>query len=213
MTFHDRKDAAHLIADKLAKFRESHPIVLAIPRGAVPMGRVIADELKCEFDVVLVRKIGAPDNPEFAIGSVSEFGDLYLSAAKDLYGYADKDIQSIVAREKETIKKRRATYTPIRKPANLAGRTVIIIDDGIATGATMLSAVRSARCQKARKIIVAAPVAAQEAAHLISLEADETIFLERPKNFWAISQFYEEFPQVTDEEVAQILSAESEVAA
>ena len=213
MIFRDREEAARLLAKKLSKFRKINLLVLAIPRGAVPMARVIADALQCDLDVVLVRKIGAPGNPEFAIGAVSEFGDLYLSAAKDIYGISESHIKAIVNQEMQTIRKRRAAYTPIRKPISLKGRTVLIVDDGIATGATMLAAVRSARTQTARKVIVAAPVASQEAANLLEKEADETIFLDVPEEFWAISQFYEEFPQVTDDEVSQILSEAASAAA
>ncbi|MGK5086472.1 phosphoribosyltransferase family protein [Bdellovibrionota bacterium FG-2] len=213
MIFSNRENAARLLVHKLNKFRNKQPIVLAIPRGAVPMGKLIADELRCDFDVVLVRKIGAPDNPEFAIGAVSEFGNTYLSEARDLYGYSDEYLQRAVAQEMKTIKKRRAWYTPMRQPVSPSGRTVIIIDDGIATGATMLAAVRSVRNQKAKCIIVAAPVASQEAAKMLGKEADEVIFLDVPRNLRAISQFYEEFPEVSDEEVAMILSSPREVAA
>lgn len=170
------------------------------------MAKIVADALQCEFDVILIRKIGAPGNPEFAIGAVSEFGDVYLSSAKDIYGISEAQIKATVNQEMQTIRRRRAAYTPIRKPLALAGRTVLIVDDGIATGATMLSAVRSARAQKARKVIVAAPVASQDAANLLEKEADQTVFLDVPEEFWAISQFYESFPQVTDEEVVQLLS-------
>lgn len=209
MVFRDRADAAQRLAKKLrtlaSELEINNPLVLAIPRGAVPMGKVIADAFHCELDVVLVRKIGAPGNPEFAIGAVSEFGDVYLSTAKELYGFSDAYIKDTVAQELQTIKNRRASYTPIRKPVPIAGRTVILIDDGIATGATMLSAVRSAKTQRARKVIVAAPVASDEAARLLGQEADATVFLDVPRDFWAISQFYEEFSQVSDQAVRDFL--------
>jgi len=169
------------------------------------MAKELADRLGGDLDVVLVHKIGAPENPEFAIGSVSEFGTLYRSPVFDYYetsqGYLDSAVQEEIAK----LKKRRQTYSGIHPPIDPEGRTVIIVDDGIATGATMLAAVRAIRLQKPGKIIVASPVASVDAAELLRSEADELMILDTPEPFYAISQFYGEFAQVSDDEVNAIL--------
>ena len=183
------------------------PLVLGIPRGAMPMARVLADRLGGDLDVVLVHKIGAPDNPEFAIGSISEFGSIYLSESVRLYGYSMRQIDAIAHNEATMLKERRAAYSPIRPAICPTGRTVIIVDDGIATGSTMLAAIRAVRGQNPRRIIVTAPVASPQALHFLKREADETIVLDAPEDFFAISQFYEEFDPVSDEEVINILSS------
>jgi predicted phosphoribosyltransferase len=207
MVFRNREAAARLLAKKLKGFQKEHPLVLAVPRGAVPMGKIIADAIHGDLDVVLVRKLGAPGNPELAIGAVSESGAVYLGSAAGLFELSKEYVQKAAAREMETIRRRRTSYTPVRPPFNPRNRLVIIVDDGIATGATMLSAVRATHSQGARKVIVAAPVASREAANLLAAEADGTVFLDVPEEFWAISQFYEEFSQVTDEEVVRTLEA------
>lgn len=202
MIFHDRIQAAHLLAPQLRSFRDRRPLILGIPRGAMPMAKVLADDLGGDLDVVLVHKIGAPGNPEYAIGSVSEFGTVYLTDSE----YHSTEVDPIAVREIEKLKNRRKSYSPVHSPISPKGRIVIIIDDGIATGSTMLAAVRAVRGQKPARIVVAAPVASRSALDYLEREADEVIVFEKPKDFYAISQFYEEFPQVTDEEVFEILS-------
>jgi predicted phosphoribosyltransferase len=206
MIYRDRKQAANLLSEKLLRFISENPLILGIPRGSVPMAKTTADRLNGEVDVVLVHKIGAPNNPEFAIGSVSEFGTLYLSEACEWYEIPSEYIESASSQEIFKLKQRRKTYSPIRPPINPKGRTVIIVDDGIATGATMLAAVRAVRSQDPRQIIVAAPVASLSAVEILKKEVDELIILETPEDFFSISQFYDNFPQVSDEEVFQILS-------
>ena len=207
--FHDREEAARLLAERLAPYRSSHPLVLAIPRGAVPMAKFIADKLGGEFDVVLVRKLRAPHQPELAIGSVDESGWSYIADYATSTG-ADKDyIESEKTAQMQTIRKRRAQYTPIRPSIDPAGRTVIVIDDGLATGATMISALHGLRARKPSKLICAIPVAPPETLANVADLADEVVCLEAPDFFQAVGQFYQHFPQVTDEEVINILKSDT----
>jgi predicted phosphoribosyltransferase len=209
MIFRDRTQASELLADRLKEYRAENPLVLAIPRGAVPMARLIADRLHGELDVVLVHKTGAPGNPEFAIGSVSEFGTVYRSDAVESYHIPKEFIEAAEAREIAKLRMRRASYSPVRPPVSPQGRLVIIVDDGIATGSTMLAAVRAMRDQAPERVIVASPVASMDATIALRQEADEVVVLDIPASFYAISEFYESFPQVSDEEVLQTLSRAS----
>ncbi|HEX5698878.1 MAG TPA: phosphoribosyltransferase family protein [Rhodoferax sp.] len=203
--FQDRIDAAQQLADRLKSYRGKHPLVLAIPRGAVPMGQVIAKELNGELDVVLVRKLRAPQQPELAIGSVDESGWTYLADhARDCGGSASY-IETEKRAQVETIRQRRAQYTPIRPPISPAGRTVIVIDDGLATGATMIAALHGLRASKPAKLICAVPVAPPDTLAKVADLADEVVCLESPEYFQAVGQFYLHFPQVDDDEVIEIL--------
>lgn len=206
MIFKDRQEAAKRLSEKLSKYAGKNTLVLAIPRGAVPMARTVADDLRAELDVVLVRKIGAPDNPEYAVGSISEFGDVYLSDAASLLGISQAYLNQTAADELRAIGQRRRLYTPHRHPANPKGRTVVVIDDGLATGATMISAVRSLRAKGAAKIVVAVPVAARDAYKRVRSEADEVIAVHLPEEFYSVSMFYEDFSQVSDDEVIAVLN-------
>ncbi len=203
--FHDRKDAAIRLADKLKDYKGKNPLILAIPRGAVPMAKIIAEQLQGDFDVVLVRKLRAPWNPEFAIGSIDESGWTYIAdyaaeaGADKAYIEGEKQAQLAVIRE------RRRQYTPVRPPADPAGRIVIVIDDGLATGATMISALHGLRNCQPQKLICAVPVAPPETLKKIASLADEVICLEAPPDFSAVGQFYANFPQVEDDEVIRIL--------
>ena len=206
MSFKNRAQAAGLLAEKLLAYRGTQPLILGIPRGAVPLAKIIAEKLDGDLDVVLVHKIGAPDNPEFAIGSVDELGQVHKSAAADFYGISDESIQKVGRFELKRLKERRSAYSPVRPPLTIKGRVVIIVDDGIATGSTMLAAIRSVRSQNPKKLVVAAPVASPRIAKIISREVDDVLFLEVPEDFFSISQFYDDFSQVTDEEVLKTLS-------
>lgn len=204
MAFADREEAAHQLAERLASYHGQRSLVLAIPRGAVPMAKIIADALGGEVDVVLVRKLGAPGNPEYAIGSVTEAGDVYLSEdgkaiASPEYVEQEKEAQL------QTIRKRRRLYTPVRPPIDPKDRVVIIVDDGIATGATMLAALESIRRRKPKKLIVAVGVAPKDSLRTLENAADEVVCLEVPVLFFAVGQHFRDFPQVEDEEVVEIL--------
>lgn len=206
MTFTNRTQAAEDLVKQLEQYRGKNPLVLGIPRGAVLMAKIIADELKGDLDVALVHKIGAPENPEFAIGSVSEFGTIYCSQAVERYGIPSKYVDSAAEIEIAKLRERRKDYSPIHQPIDPKNRIVIIVDDGIATGSTMLAAVRAVRKQGAKRVVVATPVASLSAINSLESEVDELAILEAPENFYSISQFYDEFPQVSDEEVLSALS-------
>ena len=205
MPFQSREQAAHILANRLGKYRGQNPLVLAIPRGAVPMAKIIADSLGGEMDVVLVHKLGAPGEPELAIGAVDETGHVYLADyARDLE-ISDDYINAEKQAQLETLRKRRAMYTPLRPPIDPCRRIVIVVDNGIATGATMIAALRLVRDKKPTRLIAAAAVASRETLRKIANEADETICLEVPTHFYAVGQFFEDFSQVTDEQVVAIL--------
>lgn len=205
MQFEDRKEAAQLLVKKLEHYRGQNPLVLAIPRGAVGMGEILTNALKGQLDVVLVHKLGAPDNPEFAIGSIDEKGEVYLTE----YGEALRGIKDYLEQEKtkqlETLQARRQVYTSIHPPINPKGRLVIIVDDGVATGSTLIAAIQSIRQKEPAKIIAAMGVAPPDTVKKIKKMADEVVCLHTPVEFWAVGQFFRDFSQVSDEEVADIL--------
>jgi predicted phosphoribosyltransferase len=207
MRYKDRDEAARLLVEKLANFKDRNPLLLAIPRGAVPMARVIADELGGEVDVVLVRKLGAPGNPEFAIGSVAESGWTYIADYAESVGGGREYIEAEKERQLATMRQRRAQYTPVRPPIDPAGRLVIIVDDGLATGATMISALHSVRAQHPKLLVCAVPVSPPDTIDRVIRLADQVVCLQTPADFAAVGQFYLDFPQVSDEEVMQILRA------
>ena len=203
--FHDRNDAAIRLAKQLAEYKGQHPLILAIPRGAVPMAKLIANELDGEFDVVLVRKLRAPDYPELAIGSVDESGWTYIADHAASVGADAEYIEAEKQHQMATIKQRRAQYTPVRMPIAPAGRIVIVIDDGLATGATMISALHGLRSRKPARLVCAIPVSPPETLRKIQPLADQVVCLMTPENFRAVGQFYYDFPQVEDNEVIEIL--------
>ena len=204
--FDSRADAARQLASALAVYRDRNPLVLAIPRGAVAMGRLLADELGGELDVVLVRKLRAPGSPEFAVGAVDESGWTYVAdhaeraGADAAYLERERDFQLAVLR------KRRAQYTPARAPIDPKGRIVIVVDDGLATGASMIAALHAARAKQPQRLICAVPVAPPESLELVRPLADEVTCLAAPVGFHAVGQFYRDFQQVQDEEVVALLA-------
>lgn len=205
--FRDRRDAADQLADRLQSYRGKTPLILAIPRGAVSMGKRIAERLKGDFDVVLVRKLRAPWQPELAIGSVDETGWTYLAPFAASMGADAAHIEAEKRQQLATIRQRRAQYTPLRPHIDPAGRTVIVVDDGLATGATMIAALHGLRQQKPARLVCAVPVAPPETLAKVRPLADEVVCLETPEWFQAVGQFYGNFDQVEDDEVIRLLKA------
>lgn len=203
--FRDRNEAAVLLAKKLNPYHGQYPLVLAIPRGAVPMAKIIADMLDGDMDVVLVRKLRAPDNPEFAIGAIDETGWTYLAEYAHQVIGDPAYIEQEKATQLEVMRERRNSYTPIRPPFDPKGRIVIVVDDGLATGSTMIAALHALRAKHPQKLICAVPVAPPETLAKVTPYADEMICLEVPELFYAVGQFYQSFPQVSDEEVIALL--------
>ncbi|TMG87682.1 MAG: phosphoribosyltransferase [Betaproteobacteria bacterium] len=205
MIFDDRSDAGERLAIALAQWRGKHALILAIPRGAVPMGAIVAERLGGDLDVVLTRKLGAPGNPEFAIGAVDESGWTYMANHAESTGATREYIEREVAAQLETMRRRRAQYTPARAPLDPAGRIAIVVDDGLATGATMITALHSVAAKHPQRLVCAVPVGAREAVERVRPHADDVVCLDPSMEFFAISQCYRSFPQVDDDEVVAIL--------
>ncbi len=204
MLFDNREHAGLLLAQRLRSYyRGNNPLVLAIPRGAVPMAKIIADDLDGELDVVLVHKLGYPGRPELAIGAIDERGNLlggdYMVDIELKYLELEK------TRQLELLRQSRARYTPGRLPIDPHGRIVIVVDDGIATGSTMTAALCAIRRQGPKKLIGAVAVASPTAARAIFHEADAMVCLNVPAKFNAVGEFFKNFVQVTDDDVITIL--------
>lgn len=210
--FQDRLQAAAQLADRLANYREKRPLVLAIPRGAVSMAQLIAKQLDGDFDLVLVRKLRAPGQPELAIGSVDESGWTFIAPHAHAMGVEEGYIEQEKQAQLQTIRHRRALYSPKHSPFDPAGRIVIVVDDGMATGATMLAALHGLRERKPQRLICAVPVAPEDTLRKAQTLADEVVCLETPVWFQAVGQFYHHFPQVEDAEVIELLKTRSAAA-
>lgn len=211
MRFRNREHAAQLLVERLRTNLFKHPLVLGVPRGAVPMAKIIAAGLDGELDVVLVRKLSHPEQAELAIGAVDELGNVFMSDwARDVdpvYLEAEKQ------RQLEVLRRRRALYTPARESVDPKGRIVIVVDDGIATGSTMTAALRAVRAQKPKRLIGAVAVASPEAARAMLYECDAMVCLNVPRSFRAVEQFFDDFSQVTDEDVVKLLRQQTEYSA
>ena len=207
MIFRDRIEAGERLAEVLSAWRGRRPLVVVIPRGAVPMGKLVADRLAGDFDIVLTRKLHAPWDPEFAVGAVDEAGWTYVSDDAAPSGASPEYLRQQAAAELATMRQRRALYTPGRAPLDAAGRVVIVVDDGLATGATMIAALHALRAKRPRWLVCAAPVASRQAVANVRPYADEVVCVHVPGDFHAVGQYYGEFPQVSDAQVVALLRA------
>jgi predicted phosphoribosyltransferase len=204
--FRNRLDAAEQLARALDRYRKLHALVLGIPRGAVPMACAIARRIEAEVDVVLVRKLPSPYNKELALGAVDETGWMYVGDHVARYGGTPEYLEQERTRQLEVMQQRRRQYTPIRPPLDPAERIVIVVDDGLATGSTMIAALHALRARSPARLICAVPVAPPDTLEKVGAYCDEVVCLETPRNFQAVGQFYRDFPQVSDEEVIAALA-------
>ena len=206
--FRDRRDAGARLGARLAEgYKGRNVLVLGIPRGGVPVADEIAKQLDAELDVVVARKLGAPGYAELAIGAVTANGGRFLNddVIREL-AVSENYLQSVTAEQREEARRREEQFRRGRPPVDFRGRTVIIVDDGLATGATMRASVRSVRQAKAGRIVVAVPVGSEQARAALAVEADEVVCLFTPEPFWAVGFYYEQFGQTEDAEVQQILA-------
>lgn len=204
--FADRVQAGKDLAHALSAYHGQDVVVVAIPRGGVIVAAEVARELGAPLDLIIPRKIGAPGNPELAIGAVAGEGKVYLNESLVESLRVPKDyIEREVKAEIEEIGRRRISYFGEKAPTSLEGKIVVVIDDGLATGYTALAAVKSVKSEHPSKVILAVPVAPQETVNFLKPEVDELVVLETPTFFYAVGQFYHDFSQVSDAEVIELL--------
>ncbi|MCK5471782.1 phosphoribosyltransferase [Candidatus Gracilibacteria bacterium] len=207
MQFSDRTAAGKLLAEKLADFRGTETLVLALPRGGVVVGFEIARKLNTPLEVLVARKLGAPGNPEFGFGAIARENTVFLDEQTvKLLGLAKEQIDEIIARENLELKRREKLYCGERKFPALAGKTVILVDDGIATGVTVKVALKFIRKQNPARIILAVPVLAAESIEIFEPEVDGIIYLQAPTHLGAVGAWYDSFPQNTDTEIIELLT-------
>ena len=205
--FVDRRDAGRALAAELGGHRLDDPVVLGLPRGGVVVAAEVARALGAELDIVVVRKLGHPRQPELGLGAVSEDGATVWDepALRDV-GLTEADLAPVVAAERAECRRRTQRYRAGRPAPELTGRAVVVVDDGVATGVTALAALRLVRRHDPRRLVMASPVAARDAAQALAGVADEVVTLLLPARFGAVSQFYDHFDQTTDEEVVRLLT-------
>lgn len=207
MKFHNRVHAGHVLTEPLRSYKDKHPVVLALPRGGVPLGNEVARALDAPLDLIIVRKLGFPKHPEVALGAVVA-GSKEIFLNTELFGMekiAPAVLERAIADKCREADEFNRVLRAHRPPLNVTDRVAIIVDDGMATGATMRIAVRTLRRAKAAKIIVAVPVASREAVELLNKEADHVIALHTPLNFQAVSLYYDDFRPVSNEMVIRIM--------
>ena len=206
MHFRDREDVAWQLAERLAPYLGQRPLVLGLPRGGVPMAAVIAERLDADLDVMLVHKLRAAFQPELALGSIDEAGHVYLTPFAAELGVDERELGDEAQFQLGALRNRRARYTSGAPRVGMTDKTVILVDDGLATGSTAIAAVRSARAQGATRVVVAAGVAPAATVTRMQSEADEVVCLYAPEDFDAVSQFFGDFSEVSDDEVVRILA-------
>jgi len=209
MPFKDRREAGEKLAEKLEQYKNNPGvIVIALPRGGVVLGRVIADALHSPLDIVVPRKIGAPDNDEYAIGAIAESGDaVWNEQEKSLYG--EEILFIIMKREQKESRRRLAVYRKGLPPRRLFDKIVIVVDDGVATGLTMRAAINTIRAEKPKKLIIAVPGGPADTLDALKKECASLVVLDIPSFFSAVAQLYEKFPQIEDSEVIKLLSRQT----
>ena len=207
--FKDRRQAGKLLARELREYAgRADAVVLALPRGGVPVGFAIAQRLGIGLDILLVRKLGMPGHEEFAMGAVGSGGVRVLQpGVPGLMGVSAEQVEAVTARELAELQRRERAYRGARKPLALAGRTAILVDDGVATGSTMLAAIRVARGLKPARLVLAVPVAPPQTLAALEGEVDLLACLQAPPLFRSVGQWYEAFDQTSDEEVQDLLAA------
>jgi predicted phosphoribosyltransferase len=205
--FRDRRDAGRTLAQRLGDYAgQPGVVVLALPRGGTPVASEVARALDAPLDVLMVRKLGIPWNEEYAMGAIASGGEQWLDArVVHELGITRSDIEGVVAREQRELARRERIYRRDRPPLALRGRTVILVDDGLATGSTMRAAVRTVRRQQPARAVVAVPVASAEACELLRSEADEIVCAQVPESFLGVGRWYTDFSQTSDEEVCALL--------
>ena len=209
MIFEDRNQAGRLLAEELLRFKDQDPVVLALPRGGVPVAVEICERLDAPLDLILVRKIGAPVRPELAVAAVVDGEHQELVVNEDIVQMLRLSrayIEREAARQVEEIERRRRLYLGGRERVEVAGKTAIVVDDGIATGATMRVALRALRRRNPAKLVLAVPVAPPETVDALREQVDEVVCPSTPSFFGAIGRFYRDFRQVSDEEVRELLA-------
>jgi predicted phosphoribosyltransferase len=206
MEFKDRRDAGRKLANALGAWRGCPEVlVLGLPRGGVPVAWEVAQALAAPLDVLVVRKLGFPGQEEFAMGAIASGGVRVMGEFFDAWPVSQKAIDAVVAREQVELARRERLYRGERPPLALADRALLLIDDGLATGATMCAAVTAARAGRPQRIVVAVPVASREAVQSVGVVADEVVCVYTPEHFRAVGLWYEDFGQTSDEEVCELL--------
>jgi predicted phosphoribosyltransferase len=205
--YRDRIEAGQALAKELRSYAGSNTLVLALPRGGVPVGAEVALALRAHLDVFLVRKLGHPDRPEFAMGAIASGGIQLLDDATIAQEHVrDEEVRTVIARETKELARREMLYRSGRPPLNVSGRTVILVDDGVATGYTMRVAVLALRRLEPKKLVVAVPVGAPETCSLLETAADSVVCPSQPTPFMAVGLWYDSFPQLSDDAVRAILT-------
>lgn len=210
MQFHDRADGGRQLAGRLAAYADrADVLVLGLPRGGVPVAFEVAAQLHASMDILVVRKLGVPFEPELAMGAIASGGARVLNedVVRGL-GISEDAIEAVARKEQRELDRRVRLYRGVRPPPAVGERVVVVVDDGIATGATMRAAVAAVREQRPARLVVAAPVAAAATTAALRREAgvDEVVCVAEPESFWSVGTWYEEFPQTTDDEIAQVLA-------
>ena len=206
MPLPDRRTAGERLAERLQRYRAQDPVVVALPRGGVPVAYEIAARLGAPLDILIVRKIGAPGNPEYGLGAVVEGGTRFLDEARvRAVGHTVRDLGPTIAREEAEVERRAREYRAGKPATDLRDRTVILVDDGVATGGTVLAALRALRKRSPRQVVVALGVAPPDTVEALRAEVDDIVVLLVPEQFFAVGEWYRQFPQLSDEEVRRFL--------